>query len=217
MIEEITANIYLISGSEYSSNSYLLKGKKRALIDPGLKNNEPNLKESLQQAGLSPEDIDLVLLTHGHIDHFSAAGVFKQAELLMSQADAEFVNQADTEATCASYFPHGSADFPPIKRYLENNEIIDLEGFKLKVIFTPGHSQGSVCFLEEEKGLLFSGDTVFKGACGRTDLKTSNKKDLIESLHKLDKLSFETLCPGHGLILKGHQKTNLVNCLSWLE
>jgi glyoxylase-like metal-dependent hydrolase (beta-lactamase superfamily II) len=217
MLKEITGNCFLIPGSGYSSNSYLFQGKKLALIDPGLKNNEPNLEESLQQAGLSPEDIELVLLTHGHSDHFSASSLFKKAELRLSQTDAELLNQEDWEFTCASYFPHGTAHFPKVENFLEEEEIIDLGDFKLKVIFTPGHTKGSVCFWEQEKGLLFSGDTLFSGACGRTDLKTSSKKDLIDSLHKLAKIEFETLCPGHGLILKGHQRTNIVNCLALLE
>lgn len=217
MIEAICPGCFLLQGEGYSSNSYLFKGKKKALIDPGLKNNEPLLKESLSQRGLSPEDIELVLLSHGHADHFAASGLFKKARLRMSRQDAELVNKKDWQGSCAVYFPLGLVEFPVIKSFLKERETIDLGGFKLKVIFTPGHTRGSVSFWEEEKGLLFSGDTLFRGATGRTDLKTGSKQDLIKSLHQLAELDFKTLCPGHGLILKGNQRKNLLNCLSLLE
>lgn len=217
MFREILPNCFVLYGHESSCNCYLLKGKKIVLIDSGLKTSGPDIEQALKALGLNPLRIQLVLHTHGHVDHFSADYLFRRAVIRMHGFDAVYVERQDPGFTCAGYFPFDASWFPRVYSFLKEGELIDLGEFKLKAINTPGHTKGSLCFWEEEKGLLFSGDTLFHGNTGRTDLPSGSKSDLIESLQGLQELNFDVLCPGHGLILKGQQKQNLLNCLAGLK
>ena len=91
-------------------------------------------------------------------------------------------------------------NMPPAGHFLEENELIRFGTHTLKVIETPGHSRGSVCFYEEEEGVLFSGDTLFQSSIGRTDLDGGSMMMIIQSLRMLCQLPDSTVVyPGHGL------------------
>lgn len=214
MFEQIFPNMYVFYSASMSSNSYLLVGKKTILIDSGLKIDAPLLKDSLSATGLSPEDIDIVCHTHGHADHFGGDVLFPKAKIMMHKEDAEYVNVKDDILSASAAL--GNDYYPKIKEFLKNNQIIDLKAFKLKIIHTPGHTKGCVCFYEPNHKFLFSGDTLFAEGYGRYDFANSSKKQLTQSLKTLETLDFNTLFPGHGLMSKS-PKNNLQNALSQLE
>ena len=141
--------------------------------------------------------------------------MFKNAEKRMHESDAKYVELNDARYTCSNLL--NQDEYPSIDSVLHNDEVIDIKPFSLRVIHTPGHTKGSVCFYDEEQKLLFSGDTLFKDACGRTDLQGGSEEQLIESLLNLKFLDFEILLPGHGVVFKGNQRANIDSVLKSLK
>lgn len=166
------------------TNCYILwdENKKKALIiDPGA-DGEKVLKW-IAGEGLSPEAI---LLTHGHFDH---TGGIKR---IREQTGIPLYVHPDE----GPMLPHAlrQSGF----NALRDGESLRLGGLELKVLHTPGHTPGSVCFLTGDT--LFSGDTLFAGTIGRTDLHGGDSKAIIASIHqRLAPLPDEvTVYPGHG-------------------
>ncbi len=216
MFEQVLPNLFVFYSPNQGANSYLLVGKKILLIDSGLKMNATLLKESLETAGVSPNDIELICHTHGHADHFSADYLFKNADVMMHAADAQYVNIKDEILTASAAF--GNDYYPKISSFLADGMLIDSRPFSLRVMHTPGHTRGSVCFYDAKQKLLFSGDTIFNGSCGRFDLPLSTtKSDLRSSIQRIAALDFSMLLPGHGNILKERQKENISAVLRSLE
>lgn len=192
---------------ELQTNCYFVYDKKTfegIIIDPA---DEANfLIEQALALKLKPMSI---VATHGHFDHLLASWELTMAfnlPLSINEKDLSILNYM-TES--ASYWlKRKIIEKPPenLKFIKEGDEII-FGGEKLKVIETPGHSPGSICLYQ--KDILFTGDTLFDGAVGRTDLKYSSKEDLEKSLKKLSKFPDDTIIyPGHG------ETSTLKNALS---
>jgi len=207
MFEEILPNLYAFYSPNEGSNCYLLVGKKTLLIDTSLAKNTSNILDSLSSLGFTPGAIDMVCHTHGHADHFEADSAFKSTKLRMHSYDAQYVNMKAPLFTQSILL--NSDTYPKIRTHYYENEIIDAHPFKLQVIFTPGHTKGSVCFYDKKYKLLFSGDTLFNRGCGRFDLVSGNRKELLSSLEKLSFLDYDVLLPGHGNALKSKQQENI--------
>ncbi len=182
----------------FASNCYLLRGDDAAeliVVDPG---GEPDvIIEAIRDTGYVP---GLYLLTHGHVDHVHAladvASVFP-APVAMHKGDRDW---AFTPA--AAMPPYYDAPRPPpsIDRDLEEGQTWTDAGITYRVIETPGHSPGGVCFHIEREGILIGGDTLFRGSIGRSDLPFAEPRALWNSLQTLMQLPDETLVyPGHGL------------------
>jgi len=214
MLEEVSENVFFLQSANESCNAYLLVGKTLVLVDSGLSLNSGFLEKSLKQVGFTADDVGLVLHSHGHADHFSADFLFKKALLRMSEFDAVRVSLKDAMFTCSNAFSEDY--FPKINSYFSKNELVQIPPFKLQVIQTPGHTEGSVCFFEKSRKLLFSGDTLFAEGVGRFDLISGSRQRLLQSLESLSSLEFETLLPGHGGIFKGSQKQNIKNAVETL-
>lgn len=177
-------------------NCYILgddKTKIAAVIDPG---DEPErIVERLEKRKLQCTHI---LLTHAHVDHVSGInGVVKAtgANVYIHKDDAFMLKSAPVQALAFGMKPF----LPPkVDRYLEDGEIIEIGNLKVKVLHTPGHSSGGVCFLVEK--CIFVGDTIFQGSIGRTDLPGGNYNELINSIEtKIFTLPDDTVIyPGHG-------------------
>lgn len=172
MIKEIKENIWQLNFTSFGCCVYVLKlDNKNILIDTGSAENQKELLENLKELELIPEEINLVLLTHGHFDHIGNIDLFKNAEIYGSRKDFD------------------SQRIKDLKEF-ENN--------KIKVIETPGHTRGSVCFYLQNQDILFSGDTIFDdGGIGRTDFPNSLPDEMENSLKKLKTFPYEILCPGH--------------------
>lgn len=217
MFKEIHPNLFILFGEGYSCNSFLFKGKTNVLIDTGLSQAIPSLQQSLKELNLLPEEIHLILHTHGHADHFQADHLFNKAEIRMSKADGEKVNQKNSFFTASP--PTGESHYPTITSFVKENESIKLNEFNLKLLSTPGHTKGSICFYEKNKKLLFSGDTIFRESIGRSDLPSGNQEELFNSIKKLSSLQSAFLLPGHGETVKGEKevKDNFLKALLFLK
>lgn len=188
MIEKITDNIFKIAND---SNIFLIKNNNHnILIDAGNAIYRDNIIKDLNKL-IESKKITHILLTHLHYDHIGMLHLFKNAKIYCSKKEFESYNLN----------PFGTILNQDI---VDKTKNIDLNIFKnneflnLKIINTPGHTKGSVCFYLEEKNILFSGDTKFKDKMyGRTDLPTSVPEKLNESIKKINRLDVKILCPGH--------------------
>jgi hydroxyacylglutathione hydrolase len=184
------------SASENNCNSFLIDGAKKILVDPGHRHLFQHVKRGLAQIETTPEQIDVVLVTHGHPDHLEMVGSFGPATLwAMSRIDYEFVMK----------YIGSRSDFPSPAFFLQEGDLV-IGDKTFRVILTPGHSPGSVCLYWPEKKALFTGDVVFSQSIGRTDLPGGSGKQLKESISRLADLDVEVLCPGHGEIVAGREK-----------
>jgi hydroxyacylglutathione hydrolase len=178
-------------------NCYLFRrdGSDRALIvDPG--DEAEKLLNVIDTLGVG---LDGILLTHTHFDHVGAVAPVAAAtgaEVWVPEIEKGVL------ADINSYVPWPG--FGPFESYeaehtLEGGEKLELAGFEIDVIFTPGHSPGHVTFSIPDEAAVFSGDVLFQGSVGRTDLPGGDWATLLESIRTLvDELPPETaVYPGH--------------------
>ena len=169
------------------TNCYILEdGKKAAVIDPG-----DEADRILAQLNQLDVQVEYILLTHGHYDH--TTGV---PELHKALPGAKiYIHQADANGAGSRLFPlAGQVD--DLLLY-DEGDTLPLGALTIEVLHTPGHSPGSVTLKAGEA--LFTGDTLFAGDCGRTDLRGGSWEEILASLGRLGRLegSFHVL-PGHG-------------------
>ena len=186
----------------FDSNMYLISGAERtALIDTGTGFMVDATIKSLKEL-LGGRELDIVILTHRHYDHVGGLrGIIKEfsPKLYAGPDDAAPLREGDSESTLGTKFG-GSIDPMDVTDFREGDKI-DLGGHMLTAIYTPGHTIGSICVLDEVTGSLFSGDTVFVDGVGNTMHPTGSEKMLIDSLKKLSEVQFSGLYPGHGPIV----------------
>ncbi len=178
-------------------NTYLLNGSVRVLIDPGHKHLSGHVKDELQKLNLSPRDINTILITHGHPDHMEGIELFQDSKICMHREEYNFIREV---APHYGGIFEGTGFEPHI---LLQEGTLKIGEFELMIIHTPGHSPGSICIYWPEKKTLVSGDLVFAGGVGRTDLPGGNSDELKRSIRKVMDLDMEYLLPGHGEFLNG--------------
>lgn len=167
--------------------------RKAAVIDPG--DDFDSILAVLKKHQLQ---VEIILNTHGHFDHIGANAALKKqsgAPLYIHPGDINLLQLAKTQGALYGLNVNNS---PLPDHELSDGETVEFGEQKLKVLHTPGHSPGCVCFYTE--GLLISGDTLFAGSVGRTDLPGGNHQQLLASLRaKLVGLPGQTrVIPGHG-------------------
>ena len=181
---------------ELKSNTYLIKDNKKkcVVVDPGVDNDK--LGDYIARNKLS---LQAVLLTHTHTDHIR--GVDRLVERFKCKLYVGFddeIGLTDEEYNCADELNEKMV----IKAKaitVSDNEILKILNEDIKVIYTPFHTRGSVCYYFSNSALLFSGDTLFKFVIGRTDLKSSIRASMRDSLAKLRVLPDDVkVYPGHG-------------------
>ncbi|NOX35238.1 MAG: MBL fold metallo-hydrolase [Deltaproteobacteria bacterium] len=178
------------------ANCYILGcklTKEAAVIDPG--DDADRILMALSKSGLK---VKYLINTHGHFDHVGANKRMKEvtgAKLAIHPDDEIMLDELSSSA---SMFGLSAENSPPADILLKDGDEITFGKITLKVIHTPGHSKGGVCFYT--KGHLFSGDTLFAGSIGRTDLEGGDYDTLISSIkQKLLGLDDETkVHTGHG-------------------
>ena len=197
--------VYTLPLGDYRTNCYVVcapESKSCAVIDPGY--YPERILSFLESKGLS---LDAILLTHGHFDHVGAVEALVKATgcaLWMKEADYTQRKSAQNDFL----YPIHDCTFCEVN-FCEEDERIHAGGLTFTVMETPGHSWGSVCYLCENA--LFSGDTLFVGSCGRTDLPGGDYKTILLSLERLAELPVDyTVYPGHGdaTTLARERKTN---------
>ena len=183
----------------FDSNMYLVIGSERTvLIDTGTGFAVNSTIDSLKK-GLNGRSLDAVILTHRHYDHVGGLrAIIKEfsPKLYAGPDDAKPLREGDSDSTLGTKFG-GSIDPMDVIDFREGDRI-DLGGHVLTPLYTPGHTIGSICVLDEVSGSLFSGDTVFVDGVGNTTHPTGSEKMLIESLKRLNGIEFDGLYPGHG-------------------
>ena len=173
------------------TNCYILcdeAAKVCAVIDPG---DEPKRIEAMiASCGCSPV---MILLTHGHFDH--CTGV---AGLLEKWPDLPvYIHEADVTDSSGGELTFRRLD-EKNQRYWHEGDTLTVGGLTLRVMETPGHSRGSVCLLVEGQGVIFSGDTLFRGNCGRCDFPGGDYRAMLRSLARLGRLEGQyQVYPGH--------------------
>lgn len=183
-VGQIMTNCYLVSNEET---------KELLIIDPG--DQADLLARKIDESGAKPMAI---LLTHGHFDHVLA--VNELAEQYQIPVYAHENEKKQLHSTAVEFFPHlGRSGEIRVDHFISGEPLLKLAGFEIKVLMTPGHTQGGVCYYFEKEGLLFSGDTLFFGSIGRTDFPGGSYKDLIQSVEtKLFPLPEDVVVyPGH--------------------
>jgi glyoxylase-like metal-dependent hydrolase (beta-lactamase superfamily II) len=182
---------------EELSNCYIIvdvETKEAVIIDAGV---EP--KKIIKIVKENNYKVCSIINTHGHIDHTYAD--YYLAKEFNTQV---FMHEADKSLLDLPYFnlsPILGLDFKQVKvQTLQDTSIIKTKTLGFRILHTPGHTPGSICILEEKNKLLFSGDTLFKGSIGRTDLYGGDYKLLLKSIkEKLLTLTEDyTIYPGHG-------------------
>ena len=158
-------------------NAYLIYEPNGAgiLIDPSCmdKSEFKVLQDFIRNNNVS---LEYQLNTHGHFDHVFGIGMVKEAynpKFYIHEGDSSFLRMAGDQARSFGFDYVGEIPMPD--GFLSDSDEITAGGIRLIVIQVPGHSQGSVAFYEPLEGWLFSGDTLFAGGIGRTDLRGGNK------------------------------------------
>ena len=179
------------------------------VVDPG--GDVPYIVGAIESAGAK---LIGILLTHGHIDHVGGVAALLQ-EFPGVKVYGPHRNEQELIANLkhqSGYFGvHYSGEFTP-DEYLEDGQVLNLfPDASFKVLHTPGHTPGGVCFYCQEESFVIVGDTLFPGSIGRTDFEGGNYADLIESIKtKLYTLPDNTeVCCGHmGETTIGEEKAN---------
>ncbi len=181
------------------TNCYIVEdeeSRETMVIDPG--GEADKIIDMLDTLGI--DKLKYIYLTHCHGDHFGAileVKAKKGGKVLIHRDDAEGLYNPAISLTY--YIGMDDIELEADSR-VDEGDIIHLGNLEFKVIHTPGHTKGGTCLYCKEEGLLFSGDTLFKGTWGRTDLPTSSFPDIIASItNKLTILPDDTIVyPGHG-------------------
>ena len=172
-----------------------LVSRKAIVVDPG--GDAELLLERLVELNLQ---VERIIHTHAHLDHFLASGKMKEATGAKLALHCEDLFLWDMLEDQCRMFGIPFEPPPPPDQWLENEEEIDLNDLQGKALHTPGHTPGSMCFLFESQKLLIAGDTLFQGSIGRTDLWGGDFKKIEKSIQeKLYTLDEETsVITGHG-------------------
>ena len=185
----------------FQENTMIVAGPdgRCVVVDPGFGSPEETqaVLGCIRDKGLRPE---AALVTHGHFDHIGGASELQRLfgiPVYMSDRDWPVIEFFKRAAKFGWFIPDTSFSSTPVT----DGQIIEAAGFRFRVITTPGHSPGGVCYYEESENTVFTGDTLFAGAIGRTDLKDGDYDSLIRSImEKLMSLPGDAVIyPGHGL------------------
>jgi len=192
------------------ANVYLLiNGKELTVIDTGTSGNAQKTVEYIQKLGYQPTDVKTIIPTHFHMDHMGSAKELKDltnAKVAVHTEDADYVSGKKPLPKPKNILFRAVSSF--VKPVPVQVDVILKEGDKiagLVVIHTPGHTPGSIMLLDEERKVLFAGDTLRydgKKVSGAPEQFSTDPNQIRESIAKASTLNFDVMLPGHGETLK---------------
>ena len=184
----LCTNCYVVSCTET---------REALIIDPGFE-TDLEAKTVLKEISQRKLRIRYIVNTHGHHDHTAGNGIMKKltgAPILIHEYDAPMLT--DPTKNLSMIFGLCTVSVPPADQMLHDGDVVQVGDVTLRVLHTPGHSRGSISLLGADA--VFSGDTLFAGSIGRTDLPDSSYEEIVISLKKLARLPDDTkIYPGHG-------------------
>ncbi len=182
--------------NEFDENTYIINEKAEAyIIDPGT-----NYKDIIKYVLESDFKVLGILLTHGHFDHIVGVNrLIKEfnCTVHIHELERDFLFDPNLNLSGLTYNRFTVTKKDMVQTFTESSSFI-LGREQIKILHTPGHTRGGVCY--KYKNFLFSGDTLFKGSIGRTDLPTSSSVDIQRSVAKIIKTYRDNtiVYPGHG-------------------
>jgi len=190
------------------------------LVDAGTKRAPKVVVAALEQIGVHVTDVTRILVTHAHGDHVGGLGGLRArtgATVAAHEREAAYLREGrgpvlDRTTMGGRLLRRSPGLTPtPVEEELVDGQVLDVAG-GLRVLHTPGHTEGSVCLLAEDEALLFSGDTLFQGGWGRVDLPGGDPAAMVASLTRLTGLEDHIgVFPGHG------SATTIGRERAWLE
>lgn len=180
------------------TNCYIIldeESHEAMVIDPGAEVNK-----IIEMLDLLGANLKYILLTHCHVDHIGNVAELKNkkgGKILVSRDDSEGLYKE--ELNLAYYVEMNIPELEADSR-LDDEDLIHIGNLEFKVILTPGHTRGGICLYNKEHSMMFTGDTIFAGTWGRTDLPTGSLEEIMDSIeNKILTYPDDTiLYPGHG-------------------
>ena len=152
-------DVYQIRFKNRAANAYLVRGSSRTImIDVGLSSNFPHLLQCLDHVGCPPDRIDMVILSHEHLDHIGAAYHFGGRSIIAAhRLAANKIMLRDDFSMLRKMFNEPNVPIN-VDIWLEEGNLIDLGNFRLNVMYTPGHTSACISLFDQDQGLLFAAE-----------------------------------------------------------
>ena len=203
----MTNEIYTLPLGAMGTNCYIIATENKNAVAVDIGDDFPKFKKFIEDRGLK---LKKILFTHSHFDHVLGTEEARKtydAEVFVHELDSWKLND---EEGCFCGFKYGM-HFNPVTKFTEikDSETITQDELTFKVLHTPGHSAGSVCYICDD--VIFSGDTLFCGSMGRTDFEDGSSEEILKSLKKLANLKGDyKVYPGHfqSTTLEAERKNN---------
>ena len=194
----ILKRLKINTGITDPTNCYIIQDRETMetiVIDPA-----GEVEKIIEMLNAINAKLKYIFLTHCHIDHIGAVAELKRekgGKILIHRFDADGLYNPNVNLSMQVGLNIPELEFDS---RIDDNDLIHIGNIEFKVIHTPGHTAGSSSIYCEEENMIFTGDTIFKGTWGRTDLPTSNLEDIMKSItNKVLVLPNETIIyPGHG-------------------
>ncbi len=199
--------------SQNNSNSIMITGQVKTLIDPGHKHLFPELAAKMRADNIDPDQIDLIVYTHCHPDHMEAGQELSShgAKQALHPDDEEYLNKIGPD-----FYRAMGLSMPEVRIDIQLVEgELKLGDQNWTVYHTPGHSPGEICLYWPENKVLIAGDLIFAQGVGRTDFPGGNGKLLKESIRRMAELDIDMILPGHGPAIIG--RDNVVRNFQTIE
>jgi len=207
--------IECIYGIGYDSNIYIIDGEKTSIIDTGTGIHNKRVIDEIKEH-IDPEKIDQIILTHEHFDHTGGIKKLKKntspdvkilshkkAALQIEKGESNFARTLGVET-----------DSVPIDTRIDEGDNVQIGDEQWLVLYTPGHTPGSISLYERKSKSLISGDTIFAyGSFGRYDLPGGDPHLLKKSIERVSKFDVDNLYPGHESIVEGDAEKHIKKTL----
>lgn len=174
----------------YAPNVYLVLGEKAALIDSGFDDRETVAKRLEYIEEFAPRKLEYIVVTHPHPDHIGGCRTIRKSTGARIVLHSSAISRARNKYRV----------IPDIRA--DDGDILDIGGFSLEIIHTPGHSPTSVCIYIRENKTLFTGDHILGMGTTVVDAPEGDMTQYLESLQKLLNYDIRLICPGHGPLIK---------------